>query len=88
MFQQSQGSGSNRGLPSNIPNQPSAAGGDANVFTIIQQMEAKVKQMEERIVAMENKDRSQEEQISQLVEENNFLRGQLGSQPQHQPIQS
>ena len=79
------GSGSSRGAPSNLSTQQSTTGGgEANVFTHIQQMEARMKQMEEKIMNMEGKERSQEEHINRLSEENNFLRGQLGNQPPSQ----
>jgi hypothetical protein len=87
-FQQPHGSSSDRGMSSNIANQASIAGGDANVFNIIQQMEAKMKRMEEQIHQLDFNNRAQGQQINQLTEENNFLRGQLNGQSHHQSTQS
>jgi hypothetical protein len=87
-FQQPHGSSSDRGMSSNLANQETITGGDANVFNIIQQMEAKMKRMDEQIHELDSRNRSQEQQINQLMQENNFLRGQLGGQPHHQPTQS
>ncbi|EPE32632.1 C2H2 and C2HC zinc finger [Glarea lozoyensis ATCC 20868] len=89
MFQQPHSVAPSRGIASNIVNQP--AGNDANVFLVIEQMEAKMKQMEEQIVSMEKHNRNQEEKINQLADENQFLRNQLNGhngQAHHQPLQS
>jgi hypothetical protein len=79
-----QGSGSGDSSSSNL-----FSSGDRGVWTYVQNLEEKVKQLSERVASMENFERSQEEKIVQLSNELNSLRNHLSSptQPLH-PTQS
>lgn len=62
--------------------------GDRGVWTYIQNLEEKVKQLSERVASFENFGRSQEEKITQLSNELNTLRNRLGSSSQQSQHQS
>lgn len=67
------------------------AGGDRGVWQYVQTLEERVKQLSEKVVTMENNEKSQGDKVKRLEEEVNYLRGQLQvqsqaqNQPQHPP---
>jgi hypothetical protein len=72
---QGSGSGDNNNL---------FAAGDRGVWAYVQTLEDKVKQLSEKVQAMESKEKSQEDKINRLSEEVFSLRNQLNSQ-NHNP---
>jgi hypothetical protein len=61
------------------------AAGDRGVWVYVQTLEDKVKQLSEKVLAMETKEKSQEDKINRLSEELSFLRNQLNAQNPHPP---
>jgi hypothetical protein len=98
MFRPPQSLAPGRGAPSGPHHQGSGSGdsgnnnlfaaGEQGVWAYVQSMEDKVKQLSEKVQAMEGKERDQEEKITRLQEEVITLRNQLNArnQPPHAPI--
>jgi len=65
------------------------ASGDRGVWNYVQTLEDKLKQLSEKVQAMEEKERSQEDKINHLSEEVISLRRQLNAQnhPQQPALQ-
>jgi len=62
------------------------ASGDRGVWAYVQTLEDKVKQLSEKVYAMEHKEKSQEDKINRLSDEVFSLRNQLNAQ-NHPPPQ-
>jgi len=60
------------------------AAGEKGVWAYVQTLEDKVKQLSEKVYAMETKEKSQEDKINRLSEEVFSLRAQLNAQNQPQ----
>ena len=62
------------------------AAGEKGVWAYVQTLEDKVKQLSEKVYAMETKEKSQEDKINRLSEEVFSLRAQLNAQNQSQQL--
>ena len=97
MYQQQGGSLPGRGAPGGPPHHQGSGSGDSTnnlfatgekgVWAYVQTLEDRVKQLSEKVQAMESKEKSQEDKIDQLSEELFSLRNQLNAQnrPPHPP---
>jgi uncharacterized protein YPO0396 len=84
-----------RGPPAGPPHHQGSGSGDSNnlfaagdrgVWAYVQTLEDKVKQLSEKVQAMESKEKSQEEKINRLSEEVFSLRNQLNAQNQNPSV--
>jgi hypothetical protein len=90
MFQPPPGAVTGRGAPGGPNHQGGGSGdnnnlfakGDSGVWTYVQSLEDKVKQLSEKVQIMESREKSKEEQINRLSEEVFSLRNQLNTQNQ------
>ena len=98
MFQPQGGPAPGRGYPSSPSHQGTGSGdssnnlfasGDRGVWNYVQQLEDKVKQLSEKVQAMENAEKGQEDRYNHLLEEVMSLRRQVNGQnaPQQPPLQ-
>lgn len=94
LFQPQGGSSLARGPPAGTNHQGSGSGdssnnlfasGDRGVWNYVQQLEDKVKQLSEKVQAMESNEKDQADKINHLSEEVMSLRRQLNAQSQPQP---
>jgi hypothetical protein len=92
VFQPQGGPIPGRGPPAGPPHHQGNGSGDSNnlfatgdrgVWAYVQTLEDQVKQLSEKVHAMESKEKSQEEKINRLSEEVFSLRNQLNSQNQN-----
>ncbi|KAH7364384.1 hypothetical protein BKA65DRAFT_136560 [Rhexocercosporidium sp. MPI-PUGE-AT-0058] len=99
IFQPPGGPAPGRGYPSSPSHQGSGSGdssnnlfasGDRGVWNYVQQLEDKVKQLSEKVQAMENTEKSQEDRYNHLLEEVMSLRRQVNGQnlPPQPPLQA
>jgi TolA-binding protein len=90
MYQQQGGLIPGRGAHSGPPHHQSSGSGDSTnnlfaagekgVWAYVQTLEDKVKQLSEKVQAMESREKSQEDKINQLSDELFSLRNQLNAQ--------